>query len=245
MDGESVHFIFFKNQMNRILLVEDDRNMALGIEFNLKKEGFMVTTCVDGESGLATLSQNSFDLIVLDWMLPGLDGLEVLRKVRQNNVSIPVLLLTARDSKEDIVEGLNSGADDYLTKPFDLNIFLARIRSLLRSRVWLTQKEAANEARFDNIVINFESFEATIGEKVVRLSYKEAMIMKLFWERKNQVVTREELFQKVWGIDVFIQSRTVDNHVVQLRKIFEKNPKVPKYILSIHGSGYKFTCDVG
>jgi len=229
--------------MNRILLIEDDRNMAMGLEFNLKKEGFVVTSCADGETGLETLNKNEFDLIVLDWMLPGADGLEVLRKVRQNNVSIPVLLLTARDSKEDIVEGLNSGADDYLTKPFDLNILMARIRSLLRSRVWLTQKESVNEARFDNIVINFENFEASIGEQKVRLSYKEAMIMKLFWERRNQVVTREELFQKVWGIDVFIQSRTVDNHVVQLRKIFEKNPKTPKYILSIHGSGYKFTCD--
>ena len=229
--------------MNRILLIEDDLNMAMGLEFNLKKEGFIVTHCADGEAGLETLNKNEFDLIVLDWMLPGADGLEVLRKVRQNNVSIPVLLLTARDSKEDIVEGLNSGADDYLTKPFDLNILMARIRSLLRSRVWLTQKESVNEARFNNIVINFENFEASIGEQKVRLSYKEAMIMKLFWERRNQVVTREELFQKVWGIDVFIQSRTVDNHVVQLRKIFEKNPKIPKYILSIHGSGYKFTCD--
>ena len=226
--------------MSSILLVEDDRNMALGLEFNLKSEGFEVTVCPDAESGLLALGEKDFDLLVLDWMLPGADGLEMLRGLRKTNVRVPVLLLTARDSKEDIVEGLDSGADDFLTKPFDINILVARIRSLLRSRAWLTQKESASEARFGNTWINFETFEARLGDKQVRLSYKEAMIMKLFWEKRNQVITREELLQKVWGIDGYIQSRTVDNHIVQLRKIFEENPKNPKLILSIHGSGYKF-----
>jgi two-component system alkaline phosphatase synthesis response regulator PhoP len=226
--------------MNRILLVEDDRNMAMGLEYNLRSEGFEVTVCGDGESGLAALASKEFDLLMLDWMLPGADGMEVLRQLRRKNTSLPVLLLTARDSKEDIVEGLDAGADDYLTKPFDLNILMARIRSLMRSRAWLTQKETAVEASFGNIYINFETFEAKVGEKAVRLSYKEAMIMKLFWEKRNQVVSREELLQKVWGIEGYIQSRTVDNHIVQLRKIFEQNPKNPRLILSIHGSGYKF-----
>ncbi|MDQ3000144.1 MAG: response regulator transcription factor [Fibrobacterota bacterium] len=226
--------------MNRILLIEDDRNMAMGLVFNLKSEGFEVTHCLDGETGLAAMEEQVFDILVLDWMLPGVDGLEVLRRLRGRNVSVPVLLLTARDSKEDIVEGLDSGADDYLAKPFDLNILMARIRSLLRSRAWLTQKETHKDARFGNAYVNFETFEATIGEKQIRLSYKEAMIMKLFWEKRNQVITREELLQKVWGIEGYIQSRTVDNHIVQLRKIFEENPKIPKLILSIHGSGYKF-----
>jgi two-component system, OmpR family, alkaline phosphatase synthesis response regulator PhoP len=238
--------------MNRILLIEDDRNMAMGLVFNLKLEGFDVTHCVDGESGMAAMADREFDLLMLDWMLPGVDGLEVLRQLRKKNVSVPVLLLTARDSKEDIVEGLDSGADDYLAKPFDLNILMARIRSLLRSRAWLTQKdqkdqkdpkdekEARQEAAFGNAHINFENFEATVAGKPVRLSYKEAMIMKLFWEKRNQVITREELLQKVWGIEGYIQSRTVDNHIVQLRKIFEENPRNPKLILSIHGSGYKF-----
>jgi two-component system, OmpR family, alkaline phosphatase synthesis response regulator PhoP len=227
--------------MNRILLIEDDRNMAMGLVFNLKSEGFDVTHCLDGETGLAAMEEKEFDLLVLDWMLPGVDGLEVLRRLRSRNVSVPVLLLTARDSKDDIVEGLDSGADDYLAKPFDLNILMARIRSLLRSRAWLTQKETAlKDARFGNAYVNFETFEAAIGDKQIRLSYKEAMIMKLFWEKRNQVITREELLQKVWGIEGYIQSRTVDNHIVQLRKIFEENPKNPKLILSIHGSGYKF-----
>lgn len=226
--------------MNRILLIEDDRNMAMGLVFNLKSEGFEVTHCLDGETGLAAMEEKEFDILVLDWMLPGVDGLEVLRRLRGRNVSVPVLLLTARDSKDDIVEGLDSGADDYLAKPFDLNILMARIRSLLRSRAWLTQKETHKDARFGNAYINFETFEATIGEKQIRLSYKEAMVMKLFWEKRNQVITREELLLKVWGIEGYIQSRTVDNHIVQLRKIFEENPKNPKRILSIHGSGYKF-----
>ena len=226
--------------MNRILLIEDDMNMAMGLVFNLESEGFEVTHCPDGEAGLAAMAEKEFDLLVLDWMLPGVDGLEVLRRLRGRNVSVPVLLLTARDSKDDIVEGLDSGADDYLSKPFDLNILMARIRSLLRSRAWLSQKESQQEARFGNAHINFETFEAVIGDKPLRLSYKEAMIMKLFWEKRNQVITREELLQKVWGIEGYIQSRTVDNHIVQLRKIFEENPKNPKLILSIHGSGYKF-----
>jgi two-component system alkaline phosphatase synthesis response regulator PhoP len=229
--------------MNRILLIEDDLNMAMGLVFNLKSEGFDVTHCPDGESGMAAMADQEFDLLMLDWMLPGVDGLEVLRQLRKKNVSVPVLLLTARDSKEDIVEGLDSGADDYLAKPFDLNILMARIRSLLRSRAWLTQKdqkEVQQEASFGNAHINFETFEAVVAGKPVRLSYKEAMIMKLFWEKRNQVITREELLQKVWGIEGYIQSRTVDNHIVQLRKIFEENPRNPKLILSIHGSGYKF-----
>jgi DNA-binding response OmpR family regulator len=225
---------------NRILIIEDDKNMAMGLVFNLQSEGFEVTHCLDGEAGLAALAADRYDLLVLDWMLPGADGLEVLRELRKKNVSVPVLLLTARDTKEDIVEGLDSGADDYLAKPFDLNVLMARIRSLLRSRAWLTQKEAVKEARFGNAYINFETFEAEVGGKQVKLSYKEAMIMKLFWEKKGQIITREELLQKVWGIEGYIQSRTVDNHIVQLRKIFEENPKNPRLILSIHGTGYKF-----
>src|SRR5690606_22296849 len=143
---QSLHFDLSEAEMNRILLIEDDRNMAMGLEFNLKTEGFEVTHCMDGESGLAALAEKDFDLLVLDWMLPGADGLEVLRRLRKKNVAVPVLLLTARDTKEDIVEGLDSGADDYLAKPFDLNILMARIRSLLRSRAWLAQKESLKEA---------------------------------------------------------------------------------------------------
>jgi len=228
--------------MTHILIIEDDTSMALGLEYNLKSEGYDVTLCRDGESGLQTLRENRFDLVLLDWMLPGLDGLEVLRAVRADQLAVPVLLLTARDAKEDMVEGLDAGADDYITKPFDLNILQARIRSLLRGRSWLIQKEeeGEGEAQFGNSRIRFDNFEAVAKGRTFRLSYKEAMIMKLFWEKRGQVISREELLQKVWGINGYIQSRTVDNHIVQLRKYFEENPKNPRLILSIHGEGYKF-----
>ncbi len=227
--------------MSRILLVEDDRSLALGLEFNLRAEGYEVKTCPDAESALESVEKEAeFDLIVLDWMLPGLDGIEMLRKLRGQNNMIPVLLLTARDSKEDMVEGLDGGADDYLAKPFDLNVLLARIRSLLRSRSWRAAGEAPDEARFDGIRVDFNSLTADVRGKTTKLTYKEAQILKLLWERRNQIVTREELLQKIWGVEGYIQSRTVDNHIVQLRKLLEPDPKKPRYILSIHGTGYKF-----
>jgi DNA-binding response OmpR family regulator len=176
----------------------------------------------------------------LDWMLPGMDGIEVLKALRKTQVFTPVLLLTARDAKEDVVEGLENGADDYLTKPFDVNILLARIRSLMRSRAWLKPRDSQSIAYFDQCEIDFKTLDAKVRGQSCRLSHKEAMIMKLFWEKRQEVVSREELLQKVWGIEEYIQSRTVDNHIVQLRKIFERNPKKPLLILSIHGEGYKF-----
>lgn len=229
--------------MNQILIIEDDASMALGLEYNLRSEGYATQVCTDGESGLKALETQKFDLVLLDWMLPGLDGIEVLKQIRSKQWAVPVLLLTARDGKEDMVEGLDAGADDYIAKPFDLNILLARLRSLLRGRTWLSQKsEAGEEARFGPFRIRFDTFdvEAEGSGKSFRLSYKEAMIMKLFLEKRGQVITREELLQKVWGINGYIQSRTIDNHIVQLRKYFEENPKNPRFILSIHGEGYKF-----
>jgi len=226
--------------MTHILVIEDDRAMGLGLEYNLRTEGYQVTLCPDGESGLKALKEQQFDLVLLDWMLPGIDGLEVLRTLRQSQNAVPVVLLTARDSKEDVVAGLDSGADDFLSKPFDLNILLARIRTLLRGRAWLIQKPTEAEARFGENWINFETFDAMARGEKIRLSYKEAMIMKLFWEKRGQVINREELLLKVWGIQGYFQSRTIDNHMVQLRKYFEENPKNPRLILSIHGEGYKF-----
>ncbi len=227
--------------MNRILLVEDDPSMALGLEFNLRSEGYDIVLRNDAESALDTLaSEPDFDLIVVDWMLPGLDGIGMLRRLREAGNRIPVLLLTARDGNEDVVEGLDSGADDYLTKPFDLNVLLARIRRLLKSRSWRAEGIAPDEACFDNVQVDFNSLTAEVRGKGIRLTYKEAQILKLLWEKRNQIVSREELLKKIWGVEGYIQSRTVDNHIVQLRKLLEENPKKPKYILSIHGSGYKF-----
>lgn len=232
----------------RILLVEDDQSLALGLEFNLRSEGYSVAVFPDAEGAAAALAHEPpFDLFILDRMLPGMDGLALIATLRKNGHEAPVLLLTARDSEEDIVEGLDSGADDYLAKPFDLNVLLARVRSLLRRRAGRSRETTPDEARFSStgaadsdIRVDFNTLTADVRGKSSRLTYKEAEIFKLLWERRNQVVTREELLQKIWGVEGYIQSRTVDNHIVQLRKLIEIDPKKPRLILSIHGSGYKF-----
>jgi DNA-binding response OmpR family regulator len=229
----------------RILLVEDDQSLALGLEFNLRSEGYEVAVHADAESAAAAVAREpAFDLFLLDWMLPGKDGLALLAELRANGQDAPVLLLTARDSEEDIVAGLDGGADDYLAKPFDLNVLLARVRSLLRGRAARPRESAPDEARFGDqhgdVRADFNTLTIDVRGKPGRLSYKEAQILKLLWERRNQVVTREELLQKIWGVEGYIQSRTVDNHIVQLRKLIEEDPKKPRFILSIHGSGYKF-----
>jgi len=224
----------------RILLVEDDQSLALGLEFNLRSEGYEVLVFPDAETAaVAADSKGPFDLFILDWMLPGQDGLGLMRDLRAGGHTAPVLLLTARDSREDIVAGLDSGADDYLAKPFDLNILLARVRSLLRGRAHRPPENKPDEATIGDIRVDFNALTADIRGQRHRLTYKEAQILKLLWERRNQVVTREELLQKIWGVEGYIQSRTVDNHVVQLRKLIEADPKQPRVILSIHGSGYK------
>ena len=224
----------------RILLVEDDECLALGLEFNLRSEGYEVHPFPDAETAaVAADSKGPFDLFILDWMLPGQDGLSLMQDLRAAGHTAPVLLLTARDSQEDIVAGLDSGADDYLAKPFDLNILLARVRSLLRGRAARPRENAPDEAILGDIRVDFNALSAEIRGHKHRLTYKEAQILKLLWERRNQVVTREELLHKIWGVEGYIQSRTVDNHIVQLRKLIEADPKNPRLILSIHGSGYK------
>lgn len=229
---------------SRILLVEDDRSLAMGLEFNLRSEGYDVTVSGDAENAAAAVARGMpFDLLILDWMLPGKDGVTLLKELRASGMDAPVLLLTARDSREDMVEGLDSGADDYLPKPFDLNILLARVRSLLRGRA-RARDSTPDEARFGDaenpVRVDFNAMQADVRGTVIRLTHKENEILKLLWQRRGQVVTREEILQRIWGVEGYIQSRTVDNHIVQLRKRFEVDPKKPRIILSIHGSGYKF-----
>jgi DNA-binding response OmpR family regulator len=229
----------------RVLLVEDDQSLALGLEFNLRRQGYETAAFTDAESaGAAVARGETFDLFILDRMLPGKDGLTFLAELRAAGHDAPVLLLTARDAHEDIVEGLDGGADDYLVKPFDLNVLLARVRSLLRGRAPRARESAPDEARFGDarapVRADFTAMTLEAKGKVSRLTYKEAQILKMLWERRGQVVTREEILQRIWGVEGYIQSRTVDNHVVQLRKLIEEDPKKPRHILSIHGSGYKF-----
>ena len=233
----------------RILLVEDDQSLAMGLEFNLRRQGYEIAVFSDAESAAAALPREpAFDLFLLDRMLPGQDGLALLADLRAAGHDAPALMLTARDAREDIIEGLDGGADDYIVKPFDLNILLARVRSLLRGRAPRPREAAVDEAVFGTdrgnargeVRVDFNALTANVRGTSKRLTFKEAEILKLLWERRNQVVTREELLKKIWGVEGYIQSRTVDNHIVQLRKLIEEDPKKPRFILSIHGSGYKF-----
>ena len=228
--------------MSTMLLIEDHAPLRDNLREMLTLDGFRVLAAENGRAGLELAAREVPDLILCDVMMPELDGHGVLQALRADPAtrSTPFIFLTARGEKPDVRSGMDLGADDYLTKPFDLNVLLARIRRLLKSRSWRAEGIAPDEACFDNVQVDFNSLTAEVRGKGIRLTYKEAQILKLLWEKRNQIVSREELLKKIWGVEGYIQSRTVDNHIVQLRKLLEENPKKPKYILSIHGSGYKF-----
>jgi DNA-binding response OmpR family regulator len=231
----------------RLLLVEDDKAMALGLSFNLRKEGYEVTHCADGESGLVEALKGGYSLIVLDMMLPGLSGLEVLSALRQKDLRTPVLILSALSGNEKIIEGLNRGADDYLSKPFELEILLARVRSLIRSRSWLSGESAVEE---DGNILVFGQNVVDFRRQVLRtpggeeeLSYKEGMLLKKLSQSKGEVVLRDALLREVWGYTGGVQTRTIDQFVLALRKKIEPDPKRPRHLLTVPGQGYRFVAD--
>ncbi|MEN9352836.1 MAG: hypothetical protein RL318_161 [Fibrobacterota bacterium] len=231
----------------KLLLVEDDTAMATGISFNLKKEGYEVTHCSEGESGLAAALQGGYSLIVLDMMLPGLSGLEVLAALRQKDLRTPVLILSALSGNEKIVEGLNAGADDYLAKPFELDILLARVRSLIRSRSWLaggaTPEDPENTLSFGRNVVDFQRQILRTPDGEQELSYKEGMLLRQLSRHKGNVVSRDELLREVWGYTSSMQTRTIDQFVLALRKKIEPDPKHPRHLLTVPGQGYRFVAE--
>jgi two-component system, OmpR family, alkaline phosphatase synthesis response regulator PhoP len=228
----------------QLLLIEDDRAMAIGLSFNLRKEGYEVLHRADGEKGLASAQEGGFDLIILDMMLPGISGQDVLQRLRKTDVRTPVLILSALSGSQKIVDGLDQGADDYLAKPFELDVLLARVRSLLRSRQWLQEKEIAPapEAgeRFGENIVDFrrQSLQTPRGEHA--LSHKEAMLLRKLMEQEGQIVPREQLLKDVWGYSVQVQTRTLDQFVLALRKKIEPDPKSPRHLLTVQGLGYRF-----
>jgi two-component system, OmpR family, alkaline phosphatase synthesis response regulator PhoP len=231
---------------HRLLLVEDDLPMALGLEFNLRAEGFEVDHRPDGETGLESARQGGYSLVVLDMRLPGISGLEVLEGMRVKDVRTPVLILSATTSPESIVEGLEKGADDYMTKPFDLNVLLARIRGLIRSREWLAEGASPSlgeRSRVGDRLVDFRSSTVSGPEGDVDLSFKEAMLLRRLMDNSGRTVTRDELLREVWGYSDGIQTRTIDNFVVALRKKVEPNPHKPRYIQTVPGEGYRFVGD--
>ncbi|HEX5138746.1 MAG TPA: response regulator transcription factor [Planctomycetota bacterium] len=230
--------------MSRVLLVEDDDNLAEGLAFNLRNIGYEVETTGSGEAALAATERRSFDLVLLDVMLPGIDGLEVVRRLRKAGNRKPVLMITARNRGDDAIAGLDAGADDYIVKPFDLDEVLARIRGALRREVWARGEAVPNEPGplvYGAWTIDFPSFVATASDgRVQPLTATEAAMLRLFARRPGEVISRETFLREVWGRTGAIETRTVDNFVRKLRRALEPDPAKPRHIVSVRAAGYKF-----
>lgn len=228
-------------EKSKILLVEDEENLALGLEYNLSEEGYLVTIARDGKEALKYFDEYEFDLIVLDIMLPYYNGFEIAKHVRKKHPQMPILMLTARTQVEDRVKGLELGADDYLTKPFHLKELLLRIKGMLKRKRWYQKVVIENPIYiFGNNEINFENLKCSKDKKEFQLTSYEAMIMKYLIENKDKVVTRKELLENVWNMNPDIETRTVDNFIARLRKHFEDDPSNPKFIVSVRSAGYMF-----
>lgn len=231
------------NNSGNILLVEDEDSLHETLKLNLEIEGYSVTSAFDGNKALKAVENEYFDLIIMDVMLPELDGISVTERIRIQNIETPILILSAKNTTLDKVAGLKKGADDYLTKPFDLEELLIRVDKLIQKNRKLQDRESiSDEYDFGNNQIFFNAQEAITwtGTKI-DLSKKETMLLKLLFENKNEVVTREKILQVVWGYNVFPATRTIDNFILNFRKYFEKDSRNPQYFHSVRGVGYKFT----
>ncbi|HUJ52679.1 MAG TPA: response regulator transcription factor [Steroidobacteraceae bacterium] len=230
-----------------VLVVEDDPHLAAGVMENLRAEGYEVTSAGTGEQALEWLATHGCALIVLDVMLPGVDGFGVCRSLRERGDSTPVLFLTARGDPADRVRGLEAGGDDYLAKPFHLQEFLLRVRAIVRRWEWYRSASATAATallRFGGNEVDFRAFRARAWNgEAQELTEKEAMILKVLAEHGGEIVSREDLLERVWGYDVFPSTRTVDNFILRLRKRFEKDPANPRHFLTVWGVGYRFLKD--
>jgi len=231
-----------KEEKANILLVEDEENLHETLKLNLEMEGYSVTSAFTGTQAMKIVTEEYFDLIIMDIMLPEMDGITVTENIRINNNDVPVLMLSARNTGNDRVLGLKKGADDYLTKPFNLEELLLRINKLIIKNKKIADKDFLFDTySFDGNTIDFKAQEATLnnGDKV-ELSKKETMLLKLLIENKNQVVTREKILQSVWGYKVYPNTRTIDNFILNFRKYFETDSRNPKHFHSVRGVGYKY-----
>ncbi len=224
--------------MKRLLLIEDEPGLVLTLRDRFTREGYAVETSADGESGLERASREAFDLVLLDVMLPRMNGFDVLRELRKRGTETPVIMLTAKGQVVDKVVGLKLGADDYVTKPFEMVELLARIEAKLRRAP--ATAHPSEGYQFDDVRIDFRRAEVTKGGAPLELSAREFQLLKYFIEHRGATLTREELLNEVWGYNSMPSTRTVDVHVAWLRQKIEPNPRHPQYILTIHGMGYKF-----
>ena len=232
--------------MKRILIIEDDVSILGGLKDVLVFKSYEVLTAADGEKGYAAALKEKPDLIILDIMLPKMDGFTLCRKLRTAGNTTPILMLTARGEEPDKVQGLDIGADDYVTKPFSLPELMARVRALLRR----TPEGAGGRPlpdliRIGDVVVDFKKYEAHKNDAALRLSPKEFGILRYLASRAGEAVTRDELLDEVWGYDLYPTTRTVDNHVAQLRSKVENNPDEPEHLVTVHGVGYKLVLDEG
>ncbi len=226
-----------------VLIVEDEQSLHETLKLNLEMEGYEVSSAFDGNEAIKSVQNEYFDLIIMDIMIPEINGIAVTESIRVQNNQTPILILSAKNSSADRVLGLKKGADDYLTKPFDLEELLLRVEKLIHKNKRLQVKEDIGDVyQFGNNRIDFNAQEATTFEsKTVQLSKKEAMLLKLLIEYKGDVVTREKILQVVWGYNVYPTTRTIDNFILNFRKYFEEDSRNPKYFHSVRGVGYKFT----
>jgi len=223
----------------KILIIEDEADLVKGLELNLADEGYEVTWAADGREGLRRALEEAPDLIILDIMLPGMNGLEVCRELRQKKANIPVIMLTAKSEEVDKVVGLEIGADDYITKPFSVRELLARVKAHLR-REKMEPRTVAKTFAFGDVEVDFVHFKVRRAGKEFDLTSLEVDILKYLISHKGEVVSREALLDKVWGYDKFPTTRTIDNHILKLRKKIEEDPSRPRHIFSIYGEGYRF-----
>lgn len=240
--------------MSRVLIVEDEGHLAQGLQFNLEAEGHNAEVVADGESALELLlhDHEDFDAVVLDVMLPGKNGFEVATELRAANNFVPVLMLTARGRPEDVLLGFASGADDYLPKPFELAILLARLQGLLRRREWMrtTQAQPKAEAaspddifRFAGKTVDFSRLELQVNGNTIQLTLMEAELLRHLVRNADRPVSRKSILEEVWGLHEDTDTRAIDNFVVRLRRYIEENPSSPRHLLTVRGVGYRFVAE--
>jgi DNA-binding response OmpR family regulator len=227
--------------MKRVLIVEDDPSLLSGLKDVLSFKSYEILMANDGETGYEVALKEKPDLIILDIMLPMMDGFTFCAKLREEGNETPILMLTARGNEHEKIKGLDIGADDYVTKPFSLPELLARVRALLRRGP--KGAPAVDSIRIGDVKIDFRKFEASKGEEVLKLSPKEFGILRYLAARSGEAVTRDELLDEVWGYELYPTTRTVDNHIAQLRSKVEQSPDAPRYLITVHGIGYKLVLD--
>ncbi len=231
----------------KILIVEDERHLADGLRFNLEAEGFEVEIVGDGEQALAAAASNKFDAIVLDIMLPLLDGFEVARTIREREDYTPILMLTARGRPEDVLKGFEAGTDDYLPKPFDLDIFLARLNGLLRRKEWSRKEKPVPQGdglvQVNDKTIDLDNLQLRFGDEIIHLTLMEAKLLRYLIENEGRAVSRKTILEDVWDLQEDTDTRAIDNFVVRLRKYLEDEPNNPKIVQTVRGIGYRFVKD--